>query len=177
MDQQQLANYIISDEARIQEAITTGAAWEIWMQVELGLVLRSRNMQVAREVPYPAPVAGWHADLGVRDTQGDYVVELKVESATNAGHGLLRAYTTDLVKIGYFGGVNIRFAVAVAYSAEAKNDLRNFAAQHSDRSLYVAGGVIGVLVTDVPVRQQATDLELVGGVTAQTVPVPAWLGG
>ena len=35
---------ILSDSNRIATAISTGAAWEIWMQVELAILLRSVNV-------------------------------------------------------------------------------------------------------------------------------------
>ncbi len=87
MNNVQLQNLILNDSERIAAAISTGAAWEIWMQVELVLILRAAGVQAAREVPYPPPNERLSLDVLAQDNDGRYAIELKVESANNSGRG------------------------------------------------------------------------------------------
>jgi hypothetical protein len=54
-----LAKLLISHEGRITDAISTGAQWEIWLQVEFLLWIRDEgsarreDWSAARELPYP----------------------------------------------------------------------------------------------------------------------------
>jgi hypothetical protein len=70
MTNQNLLALILGDEVRITQAITTGAAWEVWMQVELVVLLLQAGLQAARELPYPPPNSTWRLDIGAQDSQG-----------------------------------------------------------------------------------------------------------
>lgn len=148
MHDNELANAIIIDSVRITKAITTGAAWEIWMQVELAVLLVERGLQVAREVPYPPPNATLELDLLAQDGAGRYAIELKVESATNAGKLLLTAARADMTKIQEYSAPHpgARWVVAIGYSAVARKALSDFAHDPANASIYQEANGIGVLV-------------------------------
>lgn len=148
MDDNDLANAIIIDRDRITRAITTGAAWEIWMQVELAILLIERGLRVAREVPYPPPNASRKLDLLAEDSAGRYAIELKVESSTNAGKLLLTAAMADMTKILKYSAPHpgARWVVAIGYSAEARKALSAFANAPANASIYQEASSIGVLV-------------------------------
>lgn len=120
-----LATMILNESNRIATAIESGNAYEIWMQVELYVMLRNMNAQVAREVPYPNGVQA--LDVLFRDVQGIYAVELKVESANNAAVSIINDVNTDVAKIANFvyadGTALIRWVVAIAYSKFNKDNL------------------------------------------------------
>jgi len=145
-----LKNFILTDEARIVTAISSGSAWEIWMQVELWMILFNQKLQVARETPYPAPYGALHTDLFARDNAGQYVIELKVESATNAAITLMGTITTDMNKISvYVPNPGIRWVVGIAYSDLGKSKMQAFAAVPANRAIYAVGQTIGVLIVTV----------------------------
>lgn len=127
MTNQNLSTLILNDSPRIVEAISSGAAWELWMQVEMLILFRQiGGTSASREIPYPAPNNRLTLDFGVQDAQGYYAIELKVESATNAGRALVQNVLTDVAKLrNYAGPVPLtRWAVAIGYSAEARNAMR-----------------------------------------------------
>jgi hypothetical protein len=128
MTNHDLINLIYGDGPRIVEAISTGAGWEIWMQVELGLILRAAGKQVAREVPYPPPTANYILDLLAGDPAGTYAIELKVESATNAGAAIVPSINRDRTKLlNYPPQVpGARWVVGIAYSFAATQALIAF---------------------------------------------------
>ncbi len=148
MNNNDLANAIIVDRLRIVRAITTGAAWEIWMQVELAILLIERGLSVAREVPYPAPNASLSLDLLAEDSAGRYAIELKVESATNAGTRLLTAAVADMTKIQKYPAPHpgARWVIAIGYSSAARKALSGFANSPANASIYQEADGIGVLV-------------------------------
>jgi len=151
MNDANLSQLILNDEARIAEAIGTGAAWEIWMQVELVILFRQAGIQAAREVAYPNPHQNLHMDALAQDNQGQYVIELKVESANNAGTAVLNAAQQDIVKIANHPTPNpgTRWVAAISYSVPARNALQNFAANQNNNAIYNMGNNIGVLVVTV----------------------------
>jgi hypothetical protein len=115
------------DQKRIVDAITTGAQWEVWMQTEMGVLFVSQGMQAARELPYPPPHANLSLDLLVSQKTGESVaIELKAESATNAGQAggrpIKAALEADWEKIGHYDcqGLKNRWVCTVAYSSTAK---------------------------------------------------------
>ena len=150
MNNQNLLNLILGDQARIVEAISTGAAWEIWMQVELIILLRQAGVQAAREVPYPAPNQNLRLDALAQDNQGQYAIELKVESANNAGAAVLASAQQDIVKIANYPAPNpgARWVVAIGYSVPANNALQGFANIPANNAIYNVNN-IGVLVVTV----------------------------
>lgn len=152
MTPQQLIICVLGDEQRIADAISAGAGWEVWMQVEFVILCRARGWQVAREIPYPGNT-GYILDFLLGDQQQQFPVELKVESATNAGPAVLTAFTNDVAKLASFPAnpqSAIGYALGIAYSSVAKNAFQNYAAQGQNQNrLYQAGQSIGVLVETV----------------------------
>lgn len=146
-----MQNLIFNDAPRIVEAISTDAAWEVWMQVELVLILRGGGLQAAREVHYPAPNAQLVLDAIAQDNQGRYAIELKVESATNAGAAIIAGINADRVKIALYPAPNpgARWVVGIGYSAVAVNAMQAFAQNIANNSIYAYHGNIGVLVATV----------------------------
>lgn len=145
-----LLGLILGDSQRIAAAITTGAGWEIWMQVELALLFRETGFQAAREVPYPPPVDSLRLDLLVQDP-GDgsrYAIEMKVESATNSGLTIIAGLENDLVKIGRYNveGLTEKWVVGVAYSAVAKERFRDLALRYPAMIIVGESDGVGVIV-------------------------------
>jgi hypothetical protein len=148
----QLQNIIFGDNARIAEAITTGAAWEIWMQVELVILLRASNIQAAREVPYPPPNGNLSLDVLAQDNAGLYAIEMKVESANNAGANIINAINQDRNKIALYPQPNpgARWVVGIGYSANAALiAMQQFANNPGNNAIFGVQGGIGVLIATV----------------------------
>lgn len=146
--QSRLLDMILGDEARIAAAIESGAAWEIWMQVELYVLARQNGLLAAREVAYPKPNDSLRLDLLAGTSKGgpEWAIELKVESATNAGRALLKGVQSDMEKIQGYKTVAKHYVVGIGYSDKAKSALSDAA---GDNALYRAGRSIGVLVVKV----------------------------
>ncbi len=153
MNNETLLNMILDDQVRIVEAISTGAAWEVWMQIELISLLRRAGIQTAREVPYPEPCQSLRLDVLARDPQGLYAIELKVESATNAGAAVLIDARQDIVKIMNYSTPGsdscVRWVVAIGYSLPARNVLKGFADIPANNAIYEYSNNIGILVAAV----------------------------
>lgn len=153
MKNTQLSQLILNDHARIEAAIATGAAWEIWFQVEfLILLLRQPHMSAAREVPYPPPNEKLRLDVLARQGVDEYAIELKVESATNAGRKLLEEIDKDILKLKKYTNqtVEARWAVGLGYSNEAKLELAEYARTHDTTTIYQHAGAIGCMIVTVP---------------------------
>jgi hypothetical protein len=151
MTNAQLQALIFGDAVRIVEAISTGAAWEIWMQVELVLILRAANVQAAREVPYPPPNQQLTLDVIAQDAVGRYAIELKVESATNAGGAIIGSINADRAKLLYYPQPNpgARWVVGIGYSAAAVQAMNVFANNPANNTIFAYGNNIGVLIATV----------------------------
>lgn len=150
MNPQLLINAILGNEPRIVQAITAGAGWEVWMQVEFVLMCRDRQWQVAREVPYPQ--GNQVLDFLVSANFGERTaVELKVESANNAGRAALRLFQNDVAKLANYNCDMLvdRYALGIAYSDQAKQAFEQYANQTQD-CIYEAGQNIAVLCQSVP---------------------------
>lgn len=144
-----LLGLILGDSQRIATAISTGAGWEIWMQVELALLFRETGFQVAREVRYPPPVDSLRLDLLVQDPIGSrYAIEMKVESATNSGAGIIASLENDLVKIGRYNveGLTEKWVVGIAYSNVAKERFLDLALQYQATIVTGEANSVGVIV-------------------------------
>lgn len=143
---------ILGDSQRIATAISTGAGWEIWMQVELACLFRDRHFGVAREVAYPPPHQALHLDLLVQDEKGlRYAFELKVESAQHGTPGaMLAALQADLEKIKLFNTDNLeaRDVIGIAYSVPVKAALEQLADRNKGSVLYGASHDLGVVLID-----------------------------
>jgi hypothetical protein len=146
-----LQNLIFNDSARIVEAISTGAAWEILMQVELVVILRAAGVQAAREVQYPPPNQQLFLDVAAQDNAGRYAIELKVESANNAGAAILNGVNADRQKIALYPQLNpgARWVVGICSSAAAAQAMNAFAANVANNAIFAYQNNIGVLVATV----------------------------
>lgn len=150
MNNTELSHLILSDHSRIEAAISTGAAWEVWFQVEFLMLLRAAHLGVAREVPYPPPNQALHLDVLARHNVESYAIEVKVESATNAGNKLLAETRKDIEKIAkYTEPVDARWVVSLAYSDVAKHSLRGFTVQNNGHAIYHESGAIGCMIVTV----------------------------
>lgn len=143
-----LINTLLIDRGRISQAITTGAAWEIWAQVELVVLLRNQGIQAAREVAYPPPNQNLSLDVYAQDAAGRYAIELKVESAHNAGPAVLAAAQQDMQKIQAYPQPvpGARWVTVIAYSDTARHALAAYAAVPGNQSLFQEADGIGVMV-------------------------------
>jgi len=150
MKNTELSHIILSDHSRIEAAISTGAAWEVWFQVEFLILLRAARLGVAREVPYPEPNETRRLDVLASQGVKSYAIEVKVESATNAGDKLLAKARKDIVKLAkYTEPVEARWVVALAYSDEAKHMLHGFTVENSGHAIYNEAGSIGCMIFSV----------------------------
>lgn len=123
-----------NEKSRIEAAITTGAQWEIWMQTELAVLFRQAGFQATREVAYGN---NNYLDLLVQLTPNQHLaIELKCESATNAGEPPLRKITDDWQKIRNYPVTPtsivtvIRLVIFIGYSATKRQQMHKLAAQH-----------------------------------------------
>ena len=155
-----LQKAVLADGSRFESAIVAGAGWEIWAQIELFILGKNLGSQVAREVPYPA--GNLSLDLLLRDKADNSVhaVELKVESATNAGSAIVAALKSDIAKLAAYAlpagqGSVTKWAIAIAYSAGANGArpaLQAYAALPgvAPQVAYSEANNVGVLVVKVP---------------------------
>jgi hypothetical protein len=153
MNAQNLAGAILGDEQRIVGAIQTGAQWEVWMQVELAILLMSNGVQCAREAPYvPATFPATHLDCLAWDGQTRFPIEMKVESATNAGRALIAAVLKDQVKLRGYVDPTVpltRWVLSIAYSGVAKAALGQMAADPTYNAAAFDGQTIRLLIMTV----------------------------
>lgn len=125
------------NKARIIDAISSGAGWEVWLQVELLLLFRELGRPATREISYPSPHTNWKLDLSLTINQAYYAIELKVESATNTSSKILYDLQADIDKIQNFHVNDIttdaelkgRWVIAFAYSIAGRRLLSDFANQ------------------------------------------------
>lgn len=155
MTPQDIFNIVIGNEPRIVEAVTAGAGWEIWMQVAFTIQCRDRNWQVARELSYPGP-SNYILDFLVAEPGGArFPIELKVESATNAGTAVMTGFQNDVQKLQTYPSdlqTATGYALGIAYSATAKTAMQNYVGQGANR-LYAPGALaIGVLIETVTLQ-------------------------
>ncbi len=151
MNNVQLQNLILDNSERIAEAISTGAAWEIWMQVELVLILRAAGVQAAREVPYPRPNERLSLDVLAQDNDGRYAMELKVESANNSGRAIINGIDQDRHKLLLYPQPNpgARCVIGIAYSAAALRAMEEFASIPANVSIVAHRNGVAVLIAIV----------------------------
>ena len=152
MEKSDLQTIVFNDANRIVHAIQSGAGWEIWLQVELAILFKEiPNFSVAREVPYEPPYQSMKLDLLLRDaTMKCYAIELKVESATNAGSAILGALAQDRAKLSYYPpGPATRWILALVYSSEAINKLAAYAERPENAAEFKIQHGLGVLVATV----------------------------
>ncbi|HET7868479.1 MAG TPA: hypothetical protein VFL86_29045 [Burkholderiaceae bacterium] len=122
---------------QFSKAVGTGAQWEIFAQSIIADHLKANGQGgAAREIKYPGS-AKKSVDIAFGWKGACYLVELKVESATNAGvfagETLKDAITADKIKLAAFDtdafveGTDLsaggKWVVAIAYSAKAKKEI------------------------------------------------------
>lgn len=95
-----IANWAVSERTRIAAAMSTGAQWEIWLQVELALYLRTVSGLVLREQRYD----GSKKSVDIWSVEGTraYAFELKTESTMTglvSGVTMLKAIKGDQLKL------------------------------------------------------------------------------
>lgn len=151
MNNVQFGQLIFGDSGRIVEAISTGAGWEVWMQVELVLILRAARLQAAREVPYPPPNQAQRLDCIAQDNQGRYAIELKVESAVNAGAQIINAINADRQKLQNYPPQipGACWVLAIAYSVAATQAMQNYANNPGNNSIFANQNGLSVLIATV----------------------------
>lgn len=135
-------------EGDIIDAISTGAQWEVWLQVALAGVLRKWYGAMGRELRLPS---GKSVDLAFTYRSEYYFIELKVESATNAGQfagvSCSKAVDEDLTKLagitlsGTDGVIALRGVLVMWYSSAGAKGYEAAAANYSYH-LYVPGSRI-----------------------------------
>lgn len=121
------------------------------MQVELVMILRAAGVQAAREVPYPPPNERLSLDVLAQDNAGRYAIELKVESANNAGAGIIAGINQDRQKLALYPRPNpgARWVVGIGYSATAMRAMFDFAANPGNYAILAQHIGVGVLVAAV----------------------------
>jgi hypothetical protein len=159
-----LQNILLTNSDRISIAISTGVQYEIWLQVEMMIMMRMAKISVAREVPYPIP--NQHLDLDmllgecIIQTENNglqtidnkrYAVELKTESPTNAGKMLLKNLQADMAKIAAYHTRYLaeRWVVGIAHSSEAKNALSTYARHPDNNAIYNELNTVGFFIVSV----------------------------
>lgn len=159
-----LQNILLTNSDRISIAISTGAQYEIWLQVEMMIMMRMAKVSVARDVPYPIP--NQHLDLdmllgeciiqteknGLQTIDNKrYAVELKTESPMNSGKGLLKNLQTEMVKIAAYNTrfLAARWIVGIAHSSEAKNALSTYARDANNHAIYNELNTVGFFIVSV----------------------------
>ena len=157
MNNKEVSDMILSDASRLVQAIETGAAWELWLQVELQILFRqTKGVSVGREIPFPAPYASQSLDFLLGVGAASFAIELKVESATNAGNALMTSLATDIAKIVNFkldlGVALSRWVIAIGYSSVARASLAGITKKlptGATAAIYNETQSIGVLIVTV----------------------------
>ncbi|AZQ13190.1 hypothetical protein [Shewanella khirikhana] len=148
MDKWSFLATVLEDDGRISEAIATGAAWEIWMQVELMIACRRLGWSVARELPYPAPLERKRLDMMFSDGREKVALELKVESAQTSGDALMAKVEDDSHKLALYPqspGLS-RWLLVLGYSWPVRCAMEDLERQQPERViLRIRGGIAAML--------------------------------
>lgn len=138
----------LSIEAKAIKAVSTGAQWEVWLQVALSEVLQDWYGVLGRELRLST---GESVDIAFSYKGEYYFVELKVESATNAGQfagtTCTKAVEKDLAKLesislsGTEGEIALRGVLVLWYSQAGAKSYEK-AAKNYLFHLYVPGRTI-----------------------------------
>ncbi len=153
MDNITLLYLLMHESEIIANAISIGAQWEVWMQVEFAIIVRKTGLGVARELPYPPPNQSQKVDCAIRDGEKIIAIELKVESATNAGQAaglpIETAIENDIAKIRHFTTASDKWVIGIAYSEPVKNRFRDYAICPGNNSIYGENNGVGFLIKTV----------------------------
>jgi hypothetical protein len=126
MQAHDLLRLLHQHEAEIVKMIQSGAGWEIALQAALwNWVIELGGFSAGRELPYGAAAGDRRRlDLGIGDGGGGRAaVELKVESAAEAGKGLAAAMNADLAKIRDYAAAPNKWVVVIAYTSKSAQAL------------------------------------------------------
>ena len=102
-------------------------------------------------MPYPPPHANLILDIISKDQFGIYAIELKVESANNAGAQIINGINADRIKIANYPAQNpgARWVVGLGYSNGALQAMQAFANIGGNMTIYGFVGGIGVTISTV----------------------------
>ncbi len=127
MKEKEFLNLVLQLAEQFTMGVNSGAQWEIYAQVVIcGKIMSTFGVQ-GRELNYPGSKES--VDIAFALQGIPYLIELKVESATNAGQFAGRALTTamsdDMNKLKSFDMENAkRWMLCIAYSASSKEKLK-----------------------------------------------------
>lgn len=129
MDERAFLNLVLQLAPQLAGAVSTGAQWEVLAQTLIGSKLLEAYGVIGREIPYPGTRES--ADIGFSYEGKHYLIELKVESATNAGQfagkSLLTAVSSDVEKLRTYTDPRhtlVRWVLCIAYSRASKEKMR-----------------------------------------------------
>ncbi len=154
MNASDLTDLILNLSDRIVRAVTTGADWEIWLQVEIALALEEKGITVTREVKYPSNF-NWQLDFLVGVGLDLCAIELKVQSALGRALELWSGIDSDLTKLDNFNLQNMKinkWAVGVAHNKEGQEALEQITKMlpsMNRQCSYRASGTVGVIVVEI----------------------------
>jgi|GEM_PF-1337432 len=155
MTANELCAFFIRRAPQIINAISSGAGWEIWAQVDFMIALREQfpGSSGSREVPYPWSAKKLDMIIGLNDQR--YAIEMKVESATKSAPFAYRLLK-DATKIEtYFlqGDPQplTKWVVGIGYSPAAKRNMVAYEQKDPANVVYQESGQdgIGVIVITV----------------------------
>jgi hypothetical protein len=152
MDSYIFSQFLIGETERIKATIETGAAWEIWIQVELALALRAMEFDIAREVQYPNETANYVDMIATDRRRKSHAIEIKVESATNSGRELIAGIRNDITRLQRVVGIyESKWVLGVFYSNYANTTLRTLTQENHALPPYVIDlvGSVGIFIASV----------------------------
>lgn len=133
MNEKDFLNVVLQASNLYVSAISTGAQWEVAAQVFIAMKLQQGYGVMGREIKYPDSNKK-AVDIAFQYNQINYAVELKVESANEAGKfagvSLKSALSEDAEKIKNFNLPGAKkWVVCIAYSSTSKAKLRKMFTQ------------------------------------------------
>lgn len=152
MTADELFNFFKLKAPQIVNAISTGAGWEIWLQVELILAVRAagQGYSGAREVRYPSPWDSSRLDISIGHKQEYYAIEMKVESATKTKPFIDRILK-DVTKIAHYNiqGSDVKlskYVVGIGFSVAAKAQMKAYSENNPGLAGYYQDSGLGILL-------------------------------
>jgi hypothetical protein len=150
MNERDFLNAVLQCVGMFSSAVSTGAQWEIAAQVFISMKLMEGYGVMGREIKYPNSNKK-AVDLAFQYNQVNYAVEIKVESANEAGKfagvSLKSALAEDSEKLKTFNLPGaVKWVVCVAYSSKSKTKLRTLHTQGKFTSIDEEGSFLaGIL--------------------------------
>ncbi|MFJ9560930.1 hypothetical protein ACIRQQ_12910 [Streptomyces fuscichromogenes] len=106
-----------ANEGRIDRICKTAGGWESWLEVELYLALEDAGVQVSRQPPFSVNTTGGsRADLFLGNR---FLVEIKVETATEPAAAFAKRVKTDIDKVDAKAKDSPASVVGFAWSKES----------------------------------------------------------